>query len=165
MRTECAIISSEVIDMALHGNQDKFDRDHDGKLTALEYSRWYYAKYGHDMEMQERGEITLTVTGEVPQPKKKHHDIIAMFEHINNVIALAGEPVDTKNYDSFVGIEEMELDKLESFYEENSRFFYEFLSAEPENTETDEHKLWEKLMDTFTPIVDAADYRLHPDKL
>lgn len=152
--------------MALHGNQDKFDRNHDGRLTALEYSRWYYAKYGHDMEMQNRAGITLTVTGEVPpKPKTEHHDIIAMIEHINKVIALAGEPVDTGEYDSFAGIEGMGITELEKFYEENSRFFYDFLSAEPEDMGSEEHKLWEELIDAFTPIVDAADYRLHPDKL
>lgn len=151
--------------MALHGNQDKFDRNHDGRLTALEYSRWYYAKYGHDMQMQERAGITLTVKGEVPQPKKKQHDIIAMIEHINDVIALAGESVDTGEYDSFVGIEDMDIDKLWNFYEENSRFFYEFLAAEPEDVASREHGLWEELLDKFTLIVDAADYRLHPDKL
>lgn len=151
--------------MALHGNQDKFDRNHDGRLTALEYSRWYYAKYGHDMQMQERAGITLTVNGEVPQPKKKQHDIIAMIEHINDVIALAGESVDTGEYDSFVGIEDMDIDKLGNFYEENSRFFYEFLASEPEDVASREYGLWEELLDKFTLIVDAADYRLHPDKL
>lgn len=152
--------------MALHGNQDKFDRNHDGKLTALEYSRWYYAKYGHDMELQERSGITLTVTGEVPPtPAKKHYDIIAMIEHINEVIAIAGEPVYAGEYDSFEGIEKMDINRLESFYEENSHFFYDFLAADPEDIESDEYKLWEELMDALTSIVDAADYRLHPDKL
>lgn len=40
--------------MALHGSQKRFDRNDDGRLSALEWSSWYYATYEADREERER---------------------------------------------------------------------------------------------------------------
>lgn len=44
--------------MALHGNQKKFDKNGDGRLSAGEWQNWYSATYGHDIEMSERRKQT-----------------------------------------------------------------------------------------------------------
>lgn len=40
--------------MALWGNEEKFDRNSDGRLSASEWHSWYFGTYGHDIEMSER---------------------------------------------------------------------------------------------------------------
>ena len=40
--------------MALHGNQKKFDKNGDGKLSAGEWQNWYLRTYGVDIEHAER---------------------------------------------------------------------------------------------------------------
>lgn len=45
--------------MSLHGNQKKFDKNGDGRLNAGEWHRWYFATYGHDIEMSERRKQAL----------------------------------------------------------------------------------------------------------
>lgn len=40
--------------MALWGDEKKFDRNGDGKLSAGEWHDWYSATYGHDIELSER---------------------------------------------------------------------------------------------------------------
>lgn len=40
--------------MALWGNEEKFDRNGDGRLSASEWHSWYFGTYGHDIEMSER---------------------------------------------------------------------------------------------------------------
>ena len=40
--------------MALRGSKRAYDRDGDGRLSAGEWTDWYYGTYGHDLEMAER---------------------------------------------------------------------------------------------------------------
>ena len=130
----------------MRSGKEKFDKNGDGRLSGLEYARWYYRKYGHDMEMEERRarsgqsiHLTITVVGsDGPDPENVAAD---MAKQMNETEA----ELDALIKDNFSSLGSMSLEELEALQTRFDELGKKLYSFQPRDMDSSEWQRWSEI--------------------
>lgn len=145
--------------MSLHREKENFDKNDDGRLSGLEYTRWYYHKYGHDMEMAERQaradrSIQLSVRFVCTEPQPDPATAAAdMAEKTRQLEA----EIDCLIDESTPALERMTLDELEALQARFDELEDRLYDVQPRDMDSPEWQHWSELDDRISEALMTAE--------
>ena len=157
------------------GDQNRFDKNSDGRLSAGEWLNWYAWKYGVDIENQERRaaraksaetELHLSLTFSCEESddqcsakrEKLIQEIAAFADKVDALILSLGDPDDTCGYTKLADMTGEELLPLAHTADD---MLGELEPLEPENMHSEEWQRWSHILDLLIDLRDYANDTLY----